>query len=524
VLATRNTKIQLVSVAVVFLATALSVAAVPGQQRQPQNQRGVSAAELDSLSDQVRHLSELIKKTNTTLESYRSRATWLGSVAGLALAVLSIFGWQTLKKAVRRVVERNLERALSAALEQSLPKVLADTQRRAEDFLLRLAKLLALRSYGAYDEALTEFGWNGRVSSLRGETPTLRRAMIECLHSAKKNRTTNREAAWEALTELAKDDTSAETNRLVLRLAVSGRRYHEGLVFFERLRGDILGDKESALRAATLLRKVGRLNDALEVAERYADADDIESIVTVAVLQRDLGNFDEVHDVLLPAVNRLMADPSAELPDGWHRLVNTFVANSLDRHRLDDALQPAEFVLRSASGAVEIFTVGRLVLALPADHPHLGDLAERFREAVARLVPGEATTRCQVILAQLDGQPEKAIKLLQASIDEGTLPQGKGMKPDVYFQRCNLGHILITQGRTQEAIDTLIPAAGFSHGGEAKFYLAVAYGSLGEGLDAARWLTQAVAETPKWAAHARDHETLRAIPEVLAVLAKMGRP
>jgi hypothetical protein len=219
-----------------------------------------------------------------------------------------------------------------------------------------------------------------------------------------------------------------------------------------------------------------------------------------------------------------MADPSAELPDGWHRLVNTFVANSLDRHRLDDALQPAEFVLRSASGAVEIFTVGRLVLALPADHPHLGDLAERFREAVARLVPGEATTRCQVILAQLDGQPEKAIKLLQASIDEGTLPQGKGMKPDVYFQRCNLGHILITQGRTQEAIDTLIPAAGFSHGGEAKFYLAVAYGSLGEGLDAARWLTQAVAETPKWAAHARDHETLRAIPEVLAVLAKMGRP
>ena len=180
-------------------------------------------------------------------------------------------------------------------------------------------------------------------------------------------------------------------------------------------------------------------------------------------------------------------------------------------------------MLRSAPGAVEVFTVGRLILSLDKEHPKRTELATRFREAVARLIPGEATTRCRVILAQLDDNPDEAVALLRSSISVGTLPAGEGMKPDIYFQRCNLGQVLIAMKRTEDAIDALMPAAGFTFGGEAKFHLAVAYALQGEGRDSSRWLSQAVQESPKWAAHARDHVALRDVPEVIDELAKLGR-
>lgn len=480
-------------------------------------------ASADPIVERLNDLDARVSRVGDDLEWYRSRALWFGTIGGLVVAVVGFFGYQSIRDGIRRVVERNLEKEISTALEKSLPSVLSDTQAKAEDFLLRLAKLLALRAYGAYDEALMEYGWNGHVSSLRDETSILRRAIIECLYSAKKDRPKKREAAWEAVTELVQDDTSAETNRLYLRLAVNTRRYPDGLAFLERLRDEILSDKESALRAATLLRRVGRLTEALEIATRYKDDDDLESIVTVAVLRRDLGRFDSVHDVLLPAVNRLISDPAAKLPDGWHRLVNTFVANSLDRARPGDAVRPAEFVMRSAPGPVEIFTVGRLILALPSEHPSRAALLDRFREAIPQLLPGEATVRCQAVLHQIDGEPDRAIAVLQAAIDEGTLPQGQGMKPDVYFQRCSMAQVLIAQNRTEGAIDTLMPASGFIYGGEAKFLLAVAYAKQGESRDAARWLAQAVQESPKWAGHARDNDVLKAVPEVAQELAKAGR-
>jgi len=498
------------------------VAPLTGVAREPE---GVveSAPNVAELRAEIDRVAAVVSRTRTDLESYRSRATEIAKLAGLLLSIAGFFGYRSIRNAVRSVVERNLESEVTTALQNSLPTILSDTQRRAEDFLLRLAKLLALRAYGAYDEALVEYGWDGHVSSLRNDTPTLRRAIIECLYSSKTHRAKKREAAWLAVTELIQDDNTPETNRLYLRVAVSTHRYPEGLAFLERFRETILADKHSAIRSATLLRRVGRLDEALEIAQRYKDDNELQSIVTVAVLQRDLGRFDEVHDALLPAVNHLISDPSAELPEGWHRVVNTFIANSLDRAHPEDAVEPAEFVMRSAAGAIEIFTVGRLILALPDGHPSRAALLDRFREAIPRLMPEKATLRCQAVLHQIEGKPDRAIAVLQDAIDASTLPKGQGMPSDVYFQICGIAEILIDQGRTQEAIDTLMPAAGSSYRGEAKFLLAVAYGRQNESRDCARWLAQAIQEAPKWASHARDHAVLKGIPEVAQELAKIGR-
>jgi tetratricopeptide (TPR) repeat protein len=473
--------------------------------------------------DVRRQINDITKQLQDTKGLVERQQWWLTRGAGFLaalLAILSFFGYSQLRDWVRGYVERRLTNAISSAVRESLPQVLADTQKRAEEYLLRLAKLLALRSHGAYDEALAEFGWDGRVASLRTETPITRQAIIECLYAAKKNRTANRSSAWEAVTELLKDDTSPESTRLYFRLVISLWKYQEGLAFYERSKDLVLSDQESGIRAATLLRKVGRLNEALDVAKRFAASDDLGVAVTVAVLQRDLGKFDEVHDVLLPQVNRLVSSTTVELPEGWHRVLNTFIANCLDREHPEDAIAAAEFVMRSAPGAVETFTVGRLILTLPESTPSRPELMNRFRDSVGRQLPGEATTRCQVILKQLEGRRDEAIALLRGAIVSQTPSPGAPIKPDVYFQRCNLATLLLEDGKPAEAIDALMPAVSATYGGEARYLLARAYAQQGEGRDAARWLRQAIDEAPKWAEHARDHAVLKRIPEVIEELAK----
>lgn len=175
--------------------------------------------------------------------------------------------------------------------------------------------------------------------------------------------------------------------------------------------------------------------------------------------------------------------------------------------------------MRSAPGAVEVFTVGRLVKALPATNPKRTELYGKFRDSLGQLMPGEATLRCRVLLHQMEGEPDKAEELLRKSIDEAPRTPAGSVASDVYFQRCTLGAFLIDLDRLDDAIDILMPAVSSRYGGEAKFHLAIAYGKKRQGRDAARWLREAIDELPKWAAHARDHSILRNISEVADVLA-----
>lgn len=485
----------------------------------------VTVSQTEAVATQAPDLATLsarVGELEGRVNEYVGWAKTVGIVSAVIAFFVGLLGREKFASYVSNLVEAKLAQEVNSAVDRTLPDLLSSTQRRAEEFLLSLAKLLALKSSHAYDEALTEYGWTGQVAKLRDEPPSLRRAIIECLYSAKKNRDKNRVAAWEALVELLKDDATSETDQLYLRLAISLRKIAEGLAYYDTNKERILDNKESSIRASTLLRKHGRLNEALQIAKRYRDDDDLASLVAIAVLQRDLGNFDEVHDILLPAVNRLLVNTSTDLPEGWNRLLNTFIANSLDRNRPEDALQAAEFVLRSGSGAVEIFTVGRMLLRLAETNQKRSELAERMRAAVGRLVPGEATTRCQVVLARLDNAPEKAIEILANAIVVGTLPAGKSMANDVYFHRCNIGEILTEIDRSGEAIDYLMPAAAFNYGGEAKFRLSIAYAKQAKYRDSARWLDQAIEESPKWIGHARDQDDIKRNEEAAKVLAKHG--
>lgn len=474
-------------------------------------------------SPDLTQLSERTKKLEEELDLYRLWVQWGSGIIAFAFAVASFFGWQAIRDLIKRVVERNLDAQLNATLAQMLPAKLADAQSKAEKYLLRFAQLQTLHGIRHFDEALKAYGWDGSIANLRGESPSIRRLIIECLHSSKEDRKVNRQHAWEALGELANDDAGIETRRLYLRISYASRRIREGVAFVDKCIADLRGDRESALRASTLLRKANRQEEALALVEGVYDANDLECVVHSAVLKRDLGNFDGAHDVLMPSVTTLVSDPKTRLPEGWHRLLNTYVANCLDRGRPQDGVTSAEFVFRSSPGAVEVFTVGRLLRELPVSNPARAQLLERFSAAIDGLAPGEAKLRCEVLRHQLNGRVDQAERMLRQSIQPDQQIGRSAMDNDLYFQHCTLGEFYIDQKRPDDAIDVLMPAAGATFGGEAKFYLAVAYALKGEYRDSARWLTQALQELPKWAAHARDHSSLRGVAEVAEVLASYTR-
>lgn len=472
------------------------------------------------LTQQVESLHGRTKQLEDELASYRSWVQWGLTIGGLVFAIASFFGWQAVRDFIRKLVERNLDAQLKSALEQKLPERLADVQAKAEGYLLRFARLQTLYGLRHFDEALRAYGWDGNVTSLRSESPPIRRLIIECLHSSRDDRKAKRQSAWEALNELVNDDTSIEAKRLFLRIAYASRKIREGVSFVDNHRAELAADQESALRASTLLRKANRQDEALELVKGVYDPNDLECVVHTAVLQRDLGNFDEAHDVLTPAVTALVSNPKTKLPEGWHRVLNTFVANCIDRGRPEDGVRSAEFVFRSAPGAVEVFTVGRLIKALPASNADRADLQARFGAAIDDLAAGEAKLRCEVLRLQMRGDFANAERMLKESITSDSRPGKRELDSDTYFQYCTLGEFYIDRGRPDDAIDVLMHAAGASYGGEAKFYLAVAYALKKESRDSARWLTQAMQELPKWASHARDHMAFRGIAEVAEVLAQ----
>lgn len=467
---------------------------------------------------------ETSEKVKARLDKLESRAVWLGSIAVIGLAVLGVFGYQFMRNTVRDFAGRKLEAITRSAVSENLPALLESVQHTAETHLLKLAQLLALRSSKDFDEALTAYGWAGSVPELRQKSPLERRAVIECLHGAKRNRKENREAAWKALLELAEEDSSIETLRLFLYLAISQRKHGEGVRLFEKHKSAVVADIAAAIRASTLLRKVGRTEEALKVARPLAESGDLGAILTVAALERDEGEFTSVHDMLVPHVNRMLKLHDSELPEAWHRLLNTFVANCLDRGHVEDGVDSARFMLKRQSGSVTVYTAARLIHALPRDHKERDALASALRAVIDDLVPTEeATIQCRATLFRIEGHDDQAMDLLQRQISSGEAEKGKAMAPDRYFYRCNFGAMLTENGRASEAIDVLLPAVENKYGGEAKYHLAAAYARLGEGKDAARWLRLAIEELPKWAEYARDNEHLRKTTDVQEVLADFSK-
>jgi len=471
----------------------------------------IAERDIQEQQGRIEALSGLVADLKRTLYT-------VSILIAVSLALGRIFGWGALRRWFGNAVEQRLQGELEKKIGDLLPARLEHLEQRVQSELLRVAQVLALHAQERHEEVLMAFGWDGKTASLRSALPGVRRAIIEALHNARKDRDANRALAWAAVGELLADDPSAESVRLFLRLAIAQRKHREGYEQYERLATTGFNDSRCGLMASTLLRKLGRNQDALALAMKFRDDADLNSSVAIAVLQRDLGDFGAANDVLRPAVESMLSEHV--VPKDGHRVLNTFVANCIDRHQAEQAVPVAQLMLRRP-GAVEVFTVTRLCTVIPASDQRKALLSSVRTELANLHQEDEGVIRATALLHTIDGEHDRAIALLKTRIDaQANVPR---KKHDLYYLRASLARILCDRNRAGEAIDVLMPAISETLGGEAKYVMAVARGQLGDASEAARWLREAIRELPRWASIARDDPTFASLTEVKTLLAETAR-
>lgn len=471
------------------------------------------------LSGQVRGetIEERLIRLERELDSAKQQlVVSIAMVTGAILLFgffMKIWGYPAVRKWLTATAAEKLKDSAEAAVREVLPGILTTVQKKAEAEVLRLARLLAMKSQGLYDDALLACGWTGSVSSLRDDPPAIRRLVIECLRATRTDPRVNRRLAWEAVQELYRDDKSAETLLLYLDLSITVRRYNEGLSAYEAQRDLVLTNDDCALQAATLLRKLGRLEDARQLLQSLVERNHLNAVASLAALDRDLGRLERCHDLLHARVLDFISSPPARPPRGWNHVLNTYIANCVDRGFPTDAIAAAGYLLRTAPGAVEVFTAGRLACLLPDDAPSRAELVRAFRFATEQLSAGEASLRSRVLLLQLDGDLPGATRALRDAIEEDA------DKPhEVYFHKCSLGKLLREGGDATGALDELLSACALPGNGEAEYELSLVYAAEGRGRESALFLGRACERLPRWSAVARNEKKLKVVPEVAEFL------
>ena len=313
-----------------------------------------------------------LKDLKANVEGLKTQFWWVSLAVTIILGVAGFFGWKTIKDGTDAMIQRSVEDRIKVLL----PERLKDFEERAQKELLRVAQILALHAHSAHDEVLATFGWDGKSTSLRGSPLAVRRAVIDALHKSPVDRGKNQRQAWIAIIELAGEDQSAETLRMLLRLARSYRKDAEGIECYQRFRKQNVDDPASGRLAASLLRRCGKLNEALDLARKYRDDKDWMSIANTAALERDFGHFGAAHDLLLPIVEQILRERRLAVAGARH-VLNTYIANCIDRRLPAHAVTAALYLLQTRPSAVEVFTVVRLAGELP-----LGGERDALRSSV----------------------------------------------------------------------------------------------------------------------------------------------
>lgn len=470
-------------------------------------------------SDARAEIASFRSELDQGLEAYRWMM-WAASLASLlGIGLLGLIGFIIGRRTIDKLVQTRLEQDLARALSEQLPKRLAALEHSAQNELLRIAQVLSLHAQRAYSECLKVSRWDQQVSSLRSETLSVRHALIDSLYNRREDRSESRMRAWEALGELRQDDVSIATARLYLKICCSYKKFPEGEAYYNGLPVDIRDDGECRQRAATILRRLRKIKDALALIQAPSVQRDMTTLVTEASLLRDLGRFQAADALLTPTIRKIIAERRSEA-DGAHYVLTSYLANLIDLQRANDGIRVAQYTLATAGGAVVLFAVARFLRHLPIDTPERDALIDRVRHALDQQDPGEALLRAQVQILLLEKKYVEAEHVLH---EELTNQERHWSKLDHYFLSCMLADVVSCSKKYNRAIDLLTPLVGTDSGGEAEFRLAVAFQSIGDSHNAGRWLKQAISLLPKWAILARSVPGFSQNDEIADLLAEFAR-
>lgn len=447
---------------------------------------------------------------------------WTSILAFLGISGLgALAGWHHLKRRVDEMATAAIEKGIHAQVE----KVSGEIAAKSENDLVRLTQALSLVGAGQYDEALTLFGWDGKLESLLHRPPSIVRRIVECLYRSKDK--ANKARAWHAARELLKGNRETETMQLFLQIAVAIEDGAlEGIREFES--SEVAAkDRRSAILAATLYRKVGQLKKAEDLIRPFAErGDDIDVAVAIASVYRDQGRVDDANGILLRPVKKVLSGKEGFAPRGWYTLLNAYVANCLDRGVPLEAVDAAVFMMKYAThevnaqtAALLLFEIGQGEGGMPASASTLRELVEK---QVGGLPDGPDSTKARAWMLAATRNFSEAMRVLDEYM-EG-LPDSRRRSESAYYVLSACGQISISAGDWETAVVRLEAAQTCGRfNGEAYFYLAVAY-ALGRDCDrAARWLKEAVGVRRHWVARAKKRGALMACDAVQGVLDSCAR-
>lgn len=487
------------------------------------------------------------------LSTFRTSAIVLGGFAGL----LGFFGFSFLRGLVREKAAKEVGRLASEVADgikiqyanwsrdflgksheqlaeynrgqlDKFKDEIADNLTQLSSSYQAITQMLHLAELKQYADALDAIGWDGELSSLRGLAPAFRRKAIFCLARSKGEN--SEYLAWEAASAMLIEDQKADNLALCLRLAVYFRRWEQGLEAFkanEAVLDSGKGHKECEEFLFVIYRRLGHTRPALALARKRQAQTDISVLTNISALYRDVGSFDRAHDLLYPTIRTLQkAKTPAGLPQGWHRLFNTFVAVCLDRGRPADASDAVRLMIAIKFDPMQIYSCLRVAAALEEGSVDREEFIDSVRSSLGSMdQKHDATVMARALLEELDGNIGEAMAIVGNEIENRReFEQDRSKKRlDEYYLRCYLGELYLKAKRLEEAADVLHVATQEGHGGEAKFLLARTYALKQELLEATRWLRSASDEAPRWAVKARDTAELRGLSALAEIIENATR-
>lgn len=447
------------------------------------------------------------------------------SVVLFIIAVLTVAGinWKKLiRRAVGNAVNDEIKVAVNESMKEQFNSIKSSFMESTKQEIIKFAKILVLFDSKKYDQVLSEYGWREDITDLREEESTLRRTIIKSLDLSSVSVDVRKRQAWEAVSELIRNDPDPENITLYLSIGTKGRYYDELKQYIELNHEAIEKSDDSIDRAITVYRRLGNYKKAKEFLDKLSDEskNSLFSVISRGTIHRDLGEFDKAHAEMRPTVEELKNRSENERPKGWHRLYNTYIANCIDTNHQKLGKEVAlEFIQWSRLGPVELFTMARLALRLPEGDNERPKLVDAIRKRIPDVRPGEALVKCQAILSYIDGDLNEAISIIDDAI-EAIDEESKDADEKKYFYNCLKGDLYLRNTDPGSADKVLNGVAFQTRNGEAKYLLATAYALKNDDKEAGRWALAAVKEQPRWKAIIRDNETLRNLPTIIQMLAQ----
>lgn len=488
----------------------------------------------------------VVQAMRTDLNGVRSEFSNLHIAGGVVLAVLSIFCVTllfTVKRAISKAITERFSKEAQSRFEERFSEALSKTQQQYVTF----THILSLVDAGKFEQALRHDNFEGAIEPRHREYPEIVQvALIKAISRSDRFQGDGKHGsiAWSWATELIAQSVTAARLRCVLELSSKIGEEDEAFEIYERTKASLREHERQLLDPLllVLLRRLRHRGDVqsqiVSICKRLQDSKEIDVVVNVAAVVRDLGDFDAADSLMRRRIIEARAPMEYLWNASWARLYNTLLANAVDMNDVSTSVDDCKTLLAMSARPDHAFSCMRVAWRLkPGEERDSIVAAVKQRLASQSYAPqDDGTWKSQALVHAIDGSRDKAIELVKlhrkrleelAGAVEGARKWALGQ---IYYLRCLVAELLLGEERADKdpddldlAIAELEPVLKGDKKGEASFLAARAAAARGDHKSADSYIEQALTAGGKWVARAKRCPELRESRRVLSLHVQLPR-